>query len=166
MNFSYNSQETPTCRYKLRLRPRSMPARLSLSNLPKLPPGKDVVQIFGDFMSYLMSCTEKFIQETHPNLVSSWPMLRQRAEFVITHPNGWQGTQQAKLRKAAILGNLIPNTAEGKARVTFVSEGEASLHYCIGEGLVGRVSAYHHSTLRMLNECTMRRRIMGFSSLT
>ena len=141
--FTLTRMKTNIFRYKLRLRPRSMPARLSLSTLPKLPPGKDVVQIFGDFMAYIMACTEKFIQETHPNIVSSWPTLRQKAEFVITHPNGWQGTQQAKLRKSAIIGGLIPDTTEGKARVTFVSEGEASLHYCIGEGLVGRVSRYH-----------------------
>lgn len=117
-----------------------MPSRLSLRNLPQLPAGKDVVQVFGDFLAYLMSCTENFILETHPNIVNSWSLLRQNAHLVITHPNGWEGSQQAKLRRATILGKLVPDTVEGKARVTFVSEGEASLHFCVGEGLVIRVS--------------------------
>lgn len=55
------------------------------------------MQVFGDFLAYLMSCTENFILETHPNIVNSWSLLRQDAHFVIviTHPNGWEGSQQA-----------------------------------------------------------------------
>lgn len=52
------------------------------------------------------------------------------------------GVSEAKIRRATILGKLVPDTVEGKARVTFVSEGEASLHFCVGEGLVIRVSGH------------------------
>lgn len=62
--------------------------------------------------------------------------------FVIAHPNGWEGAQQAKLRKSAVLGGLVPDTAEGRSRVSFVTEGEASLHYCIRGGFIDDVRFY------------------------
>lgn len=33
-------------------------------------------------------------------------------------------------------GGLVPDTREGRERIHFVTEGEASLHYCISSGLV------------------------------
>jgi len=40
------------------------------------------------------------------------------------------------MRKAAIMAGLIPNTDSGRSRLTFVTEGEASLHFCIQSGLI------------------------------
>ena len=60
-------------------------------------------------------------------------------QFVLSHPNGWEGAQQAKMRRAAIQGGLIPDTNEGKSRIRFVTEGEASLHACVLNGLAGEV---------------------------
>lgn len=51
-------------------------------------------------------------------------------------PNGWSGAQQAKMRQAAILAQIIPDTPAGRARLHFITEGEASLHYCVNSGLV------------------------------
>jgi hypothetical protein len=39
------------------------------------------------------------------------------------------------MRKAATKTGLIPDTPEGHSRLFFVSEGEASLHFCIQKGL-------------------------------
>ncbi|KAJ3514769.1 hypothetical protein NLJ89_g2175 [Agrocybe chaxingu] len=39
------------------------------------------------------------------------------------------------MRKAAIMAGLVPNTREGRARLSFVTEGEASLHFCLQCGL-------------------------------
>ncbi len=39
------------------------------------------------------------------------------------------------MRKAALEADLVPDTTEGKQRVHFVTEGEASLYYCIDAGL-------------------------------
>ncbi len=39
------------------------------------------------------------------------------------------------MRKAAIIAGLIPDTAAGNERLLFVTEGEASLHFCIQNGL-------------------------------
>ncbi len=33
---------------------------------------------------------------------------RQLKDYVLSHPNGWEGTQQSQMRSAAILAGLIP----------------------------------------------------------
>jgi hypothetical protein len=43
------------------------------------------------------------------------------------------------MRRSAVSGGLIPDTNEGRARIRFVSEGEASLHACILNGLAADV---------------------------
>ena len=37
----------------------------------------------------------------------------------------------------AILAGLVPDTDAGRSRVHFVTEGEASVHYCVQHGLIG-----------------------------
>ena len=39
------------------------------------------------------------------------------------------------MRRAAVTAGLIPDSAVGQARLSFVTEGEASLHFCIQKGL-------------------------------
>ncbi|KAG0698672.1 hypothetical protein DFH29DRAFT_84864 [Suillus ampliporus] len=46
----------------------------------------------------------------------------------LNYPNGWEGAQQTKMRCVAAHGGLIPDTDDGRARIRFVTEGEASLH--------------------------------------
>ena len=120
------------------MRPKSMPIALKSSTLPPLPPNKTVTQIFADFLEYLTSCAEKFIKETHATVARKWDELKSTAVYVIGHPNGWEGSQQSKLRQAAILGKLVPDTPEGRSRIKFVSEGEASLHFCLREGVIDK----------------------------
>lgn len=43
------------------------------------------------------------------------------------------------MRRAAVIGGLIPDVDEGKARIRFVTEGEASLHACVLNGLAADV---------------------------
>lgn len=43
------------------------------------------------------------------------------------------------MRRAAIYGGLIPESNQGKARIRFVTEGEASLHACVLNGLAADV---------------------------
>ena len=40
------------------------------------------------------------------------------------------------MRRAAVTAGLIPHGAAGQARLSFVTEGEASLHFCIQKGLI------------------------------
>lgn len=123
-------------RFKLRLRPKSIPSEVDDSQLPPLPAKKTVEDVLADFIAYLMDCAETFIKESHRREKREWTELRKEMMFVIAHPNGWEGVQQTKIRRAAVDAGLIPNTPSGKARVVFVSEGEASLHYCIRGGFI------------------------------
>ncbi|THG96744.1 hypothetical protein EW026_g5140 [Hermanssonia centrifuga] len=122
--------------FKLHLRPNALQDQeLKDSKLQPLPLGKTVIDVFGDFLKYLFQCAKQFIVETHPNGSSLWSSVDQRIEFVLSHPNGWEGLQQGKMREAAVAAGLIPNNAAGQARLHFVTEGEASMHYCVDSGL-------------------------------
>ena len=94
------------------------------------------MNVFADFLRYLHKCAREYIEDTHANGIDLWRSLEARTEFVLSHPNGWEGGQQGLMRKAAIMGGLVPNTIVGRARLTFVTEGEASLHFCIQSGLI------------------------------
>ena len=127
--------------FKLRLRPRRMQLDMNGMRLSPLPPGKSSEDVFGDFLAYLFACTRKFIEDTHANGQMLWDAVCHDIHFVLSHPNGWEGAQQSRMRRAAIKGGLIPNTDEGKARIRFVTEGEASMHACILSGLAHDVLA-------------------------
>ncbi|PBK90619.1 hypothetical protein ARMGADRAFT_934054, partial [Armillaria gallica] len=100
-------------------------------NRTKLPSFKALTQVFSDFYAYLFQCTKSFILEMHQGAQAFWNSVEDHIEFVLSHPNGWQGAEQAKMRKALIDAGLVPDIDEGHTRVRFVTEGEASLHFCI-----------------------------------
>ena len=60
-----------------------------------------------------------------------WTSIENSIEFVFSHPNGWEGLQQQQYREAIEGAGLIPSTPEGQSRVRMITEGEASLHYCV-----------------------------------
>jgi hypothetical protein len=115
--------------------------------LGPLPKRKTAVHVFGDFLAYLYQCTRVFITDTHGNGAALWNAVEHDIQFVLSHPNGWEGPQQSKMRRAAVYGNLIPDTPEGKARIRFVTEGEASLHACVLNGLAADVLSVLRSVL-------------------
>ncbi|KAH9068373.1 hypothetical protein EDB83DRAFT_2222622 [Lactarius deliciosus] len=121
--------------FKLRLRPQSMKLKMNGMRLPSLPKGKSAVEVFGEFLGYLFRCTRSFIIDTHAGGSALWRAVEDDLQFVLSHPNGWEGAQQTKMRRAAVHGGLIPDTDAGKARIRFVTEGEASLHACVLNGL-------------------------------
>ncbi|EDR09826.1 uncharacterized protein LACBIDRAFT_325660 [Laccaria bicolor S238N-H82] len=125
--------------FKLRLRPRTMQLNMNGMRLSPLPKRKTAVHVFGDFLAYLYRCTRIFITDTHANGAALWNAVENDIQFVLSHPNGWEGAQQTKMRRAAVYGALIPDTNEGKARIRFVTEGEASLHACVLNGLAADV---------------------------
>lgn len=123
-------------RFKLHLRPSALESEdVIRSRVPPLPLGKTVGDIFADFLAYLFACTRRYITETHGNGDRLWSSVEKNIEFVLSHPNGWEGSQQTKMRQAAVQAGLIPDTQAGYARVHFVTEGEASLHFCVQSGL-------------------------------
>ncbi|KAJ3522838.1 hypothetical protein NMY22_g11713 [Coprinellus aureogranulatus] len=121
--------------FKLHLRPSHPSTALITSEIPPLPTRKTIVHVLGDFLRYLKYCAELYIKDTHANGPELWSSVEGDVDYVLSHPNGWEGVQQEKMRKAAVLGGLVPDTAVGMKRISFVSEGEASLHFSISNGL-------------------------------
>lgn len=64
-----------------------------------------------------------------------WDSFGDDIDFVLTHPNGYEGPQQRLMREAVVLAGLVHDAEDADARVRLVTEGEASLHYCIQSGL-------------------------------
>ena len=122
-------------RFKLHLRPNAQSSGYVTNKIPPLPRGKSAIDVFADFLRYLHQCARTFIEETHANGVELWHTLKDRTEFVLTHPNGWEGAQQSMMRTAAVQAGLIPDNEDGHSHLSFVTEGEASLHFCIQSGL-------------------------------
>ena len=103
--------------------------------MPPLPLNKSVAEVLGDFLRYLLECASSFIEDTHASGPDLWNSLKSDIDFVLSHPNGWEGTQQSEMRRAAVLAGLVPDNASGHARLSFVTEGEASLHFSVQIGL-------------------------------
>lgn len=143
VNFSsrfINIDLTLTSRFKLHLRPRTTSSAHVTEDIPPLPKGKTAVGVFADFLRYMYSCARTYFTESNYNGEERWIKLESNAEFVLSHPNGWEGAQQGMMREAAIMAGLIPNDANGRARLFFVTEGEASLHFCIKKGLMTKAT--------------------------
>ncbi|PPR01388.1 hypothetical protein CVT24_006226 [Panaeolus cyanescens] len=121
--------------FKLHLRSKVGAGRGVTSEIPPLPLNKTVNEVFADFLRYLLECASAYIQSTNANGADLWTSVKGQIDFVLSHPNGWEGTQQSEMRKAAVMAGLIPDNVAGHSRLTFVTEGEASLHFSIQNGL-------------------------------
>ncbi|KAF9231960.1 hypothetical protein BU15DRAFT_81773 [Melanogaster broomeanus] len=122
--------------WKLHLRTKHLASsHIKDDDLPPLPRGKSAVQVLADFMEYLFRCARNYILESHANGVSMWRSVENSIEFILTHPNGWEGLQQQQIRQAAELAKLIPMGDEHHARLHLLTEGEASLHFCVNNVL-------------------------------
>lgn len=121
-------------RWKLHLRPKGLASsQVNDDDLPPLPANKTAVEVLADFMKYLFECAKTFIKDTHsPEL---WASVENNIDFVLTHPNGWEGAQQAQIRRAAVRAGFISDSPKGQSRLQLLTEGEASLHFCIANGL-------------------------------
>ena len=127
-------------RFKLHLRSKYGDGKQLHPNIPPLPPNKTVVDVFADFLRYLFACAASYIQDTHPNGHELWNSHSNGIHFVLSHPNGWEGKEQSQMRKAAVKANLIPDDQPGHSRVSFVTEGEASLHFAIENGVLSQAT--------------------------
>lgn len=124
--------------FKLHLRPKTLAAsHITDADIPPLPRGKKGIDVLSDFLRYLFECTRTYIIEANPSGPAFWESVKDNVEFILTHPNGWEGPQQAIMRRAAVVAGLIPDAPHGQARLQFVTEGEASLHFCINKGILG-----------------------------
>ncbi|KAH8117852.1 hypothetical protein DFH11DRAFT_862716 [Phellopilus nigrolimitatus] len=121
--------------FKMRLRPSNMALQTNGLDIGELPDKKSAEDVMGDFLRHLFKATASYIQSSHVGEADIWDQVKDDAIFVLGHPNGWTGQSLQRYRKSAILGGLIPDTAEGRKRVKFVTEGEASALACLSGGL-------------------------------
>jgi len=112
------------------LSPSGLPVAMKDQMSMELPRGKTIVDVFADFMRYLFDSTEALFKSSEPNV--RWDSISS-IELVLTHPNGWGGPQQNKLRSAAVKAGIVSDTPAGRAHVHFVTEGEASFNFCATE---------------------------------
>ncbi|KAK7032185.1 hypothetical protein VNI00_013359 [Paramarasmius palmivorus] len=120
--------------FKLHLRPKHLAtSHVQDNDLPPLPPSKTALDVFADFLHYLHTHSIDYIKKSRDP--QFWSSIENSIDYVLTHPNGWEGPQQALMRQAAIRAGLITN-ADDESRLQFVTEGEASLHYCINKGIM------------------------------
>ena len=120
----------------LHLRPNAQSSSYITNKIPPLPRGKSAIDVFADFLRYLHQCARTFIEETYANGAELWHTLEEHSiEFVLTHPNGWEGPQQRMMRTAAVQAGLFPDNEGGHSHISFVTEGEARLHFCVQSGL-------------------------------
>ena len=120
------------------LSPLELPAAMKDQMNTELPRGKTIIDVFADFMRYLFDSTEALFKSSEPSGELRWGSILKSIELVLTHPNGWRGPQQSRLRTAAVKAGIIRDTPAGHARVHFVTEGEASFCFCATETQVGK----------------------------
>ncbi|XP_006460477.1 hypothetical protein AGABI2DRAFT_142700 [Agaricus bisporus var. bisporus H97] len=102
----------------------------SAGHLKSLPLGKTVVEVLSDFLKYLKTCAEQYIQEVHPGIGSDvWD--GREIHYILSHPNGWGGTQHTLMREAAQNAGLV--WPRSRNQLSFITEGEARLYCCMEE---------------------------------
>jgi len=137
------------------LSPSDLPAVMKDQMSMELPKGKTIVDVFADFMQYLLRSTRTtFESEKHEKL--RWDSISVSIELVLTHPNGWGGLQQTDLRNAAVKAGIVPDTPAGRSHVHFVTEGEASFSFCAAHTEAGK-------NLRVCHTVPTRCRFLTYS---
>ncbi|KAF8602936.1 hypothetical protein BDV93DRAFT_581066 [Ceratobasidium sp. AG-I] len=115
--------------FKLHRHPPDMapPAGLKLDPLPT---GVGIGQIYIDFLRYIFGHAKSYFQQTQLDGLTIWNSLSSTMKIVIAHPNGWGVREQGFLRNAAVKAGLS-GEGDSDTRISFVTEAEASLHFCL-----------------------------------
>jgi hypothetical protein len=95
-----------------------------------LPDGIPLTQIYSDFIRYLLKYTRRFFEAHILEGDAVWNNHINSADIIIAHPNGWGIHEQDFLRKAAISAGC-PDPMKTTAHIRFVTEAEASVHFCM-----------------------------------
>ncbi|KAG8917973.1 hypothetical protein FRC02_002740 [Tulasnella sp. 418] len=124
--------------FKLLLRPRGPDDSLAGAPISPLPAGKTIVQVVGDYLSYMSRASIDHFKNQMVGSDDIWEKVKNKVIYVLCHPNGWDTYQHEEMRRAAVHGGLVPSNEDGRSRIHFVSEGEASLHWCVLNGVSKR----------------------------
>ncbi|QRW20299.1 hypothetical protein RhiXN_09274 [Rhizoctonia solani] len=119
--------------FKLHLHPEDMQSKYALK-LDALPPGVGLQQIYSDFLEYLLKHTKIYFEDRMLDGKKMWEKYGPEMEVVIAHPNGWGIREQTFLRSAAVAAGFAM-----ASKVRFVTEAEASVHFCIHHTNLGGV---------------------------
>ena len=98
-----------------------------LINVIALPYGVTLEQVYINFMTYLFDNTQAFFEKKVLGGKSQWEKLLPTMQVILAHPNGWETPEQGFLRQAARRAGIVSSDSQ----VTFVTEAEASVHYCL-----------------------------------
>jgi hypothetical protein len=100
--------------------------------VPAMPKGVSLLRVYSDFIEYLHKHTMSFFVRHTPNGGQIWDRLHgdSKIMFVFCIPNGWDISQQIFLRKAAKEAGIVDSN-DSKDRISFTTEGEASVHYVL-----------------------------------
>ncbi|CAE7118458.1 unnamed protein product [Rhizoctonia solani] len=123
--------------FKLHLHPSDMRARHELK-LDPLPFGVILRQVYSDFLGYLLKHTRSYFGDHIIDGQTIWERYSPTMELVIAHPNGWNAQEQSFLRSAAVSAGFA-TSEETLSKVRFVTEAEASVHFCIHHTNLGTV---------------------------
>ena len=127
------------------LSPAGLPAALKDQVDLQLPKGKTIIDVFADFMRYLFDSTKAFFKDSEPDGELRWNSASDNIELVLTHPNGWGGSEQTQLRTAAVRAGIVPDTPVGYSNVHFVTECEATFNFCATHTQAGRNLKVSHA---------------------
>jgi hypothetical protein len=81
-----------------------------------------VDDVFTDHLRYVNKQIQEYITSTYGDGGNIWKTLSPTMYVILTTPNGWEGSQQNRMRQAAIRGGLVDK--DGGQRVKFVTEAE------------------------------------------
>ncbi|KAG8793236.1 hypothetical protein FRC12_003453 [Ceratobasidium sp. 428] len=115
--------------FKLHLHPKAMQQKYNLKVQP-LPDGISLEKVYSDFMVFLLQHTQETFESRVMGGADLWEELRNDMTIVLAHPNGWTIKEQNFLRQAAIAAKCTTE-AKGHEQIHFVSEAEASMHFCM-----------------------------------
>ena len=118
--------------------PTELPAAMKAQMSTQLPKGKTIIDVFADFMRYLFESTKALFKASEPNGELRWDSVSNDIELVLTHPSEWGGPQQTQLRTAAVKAGIVRDNPAGNSRVHFVTEGEATLNFCVTNTQAGK----------------------------
>ncbi|KEP53958.1 heat shock 70 kDa protein 12A [Rhizoctonia solani 123E] len=125
--------------FKLHLHPRDMQTKheLKLDHVA-LPPGVSLRQIYSDFLGYLLNHTRTYFEDRILDGKSIWERHSPAMEVIIAHPNGWGLREQHFLRQATTEAGFSTSD-QASRKIRFVTEAEASVHFCIHHTSLGNV---------------------------
>ncbi|KAF8594079.1 hypothetical protein BDV93DRAFT_612002 [Ceratobasidium sp. AG-I] len=116
-------------RFKLHLNPIDRRCGRD-SRLDPLPLGVSLLQVYTDFLGYLLPHIKLFFEDQILDGEQIWSRYQPEMEVVIAHPNNWGIREQTFLRHA-LIGAGLADTASAPGNIRFMTEAEASAYFCI-----------------------------------